>query len=181
MKKRIMDLLDGGNTQEALCLLADYMEQKGFVFETKMEPWKITRADEVRWERPLLYIGLIRHPGGLRRQRWVYDFDNDEMTLISEGPIPLSRPYKAQEDAIAIVKAIITDSNHPCIIKKGDLFVINPRKIPELVSAPKQTVEGRVRRLKSCIRDSMKAHSEFEEASYRNMLAYRKKDQVRVR
>lgn len=46
------------------------------------------------------------------------------------------------------------------------------------MNGPKQTVEARVKRLKSCIRDLMGDHPEFDEARYRNMLAYRRKSAV---
>lgn len=164
-----------GSTEDVLALLVEYLEEKETYFETKMEPWKISRVDEIEWKRPVLYFGLIRHPGGLRRQRWAYDLDTDEATLISEGPIPLSKPYKALKDAQAIVEAIVGGVEHPCVTRRGDLFIINPRKIPELMNAPKQTVEGRVKRLKFRIRDLIKSHPEFEETRYRNMLAYRMK------
>lgn len=174
MKKRIMDRIDKeGVTGNVLRLIEEYWRKMEMEFETKMEPWKIARADRFKWERPILYFSLIRHPGGLRRQKWMYDFDKDIAVLISEGPIPQSKPYKALKDAQVIVDAIRQGIDHPCISRKGDLLVINPRKIPELTDAPLQTEEGRVKRLKSHIRELMKDYPEFEETKYRNMLAYK--------
>jgi hypothetical protein len=169
-----MDLLDEeGITDETLKLLENYWFARETFFETKMEAWKIQRAERFKWERPILRFRLIRHPGGLRRQSWMYNFDTDVATLISEGPIPQSKRYDTSKDAQEIVDAITRGIEHPCVFRKGDLIVINPRKISELMNAPTQTVESRVKRLKSNIRELMKDFLKFKETKYRGMLAYK--------
>lgn len=153
MKERIRTLLDrDGATAKVLSLFQEYLEKKDTQFETKMEPWKIDRVDRADWKPPVLYFSLIRHPGGLRRQTWAYDFDKDTVTLYPEGPNPQSKPYKANEDALAIVSAITENKDHSSVLVRDDLFIVNPRKISEMQNAPMQTVEGRVKRLKSLIK-----------------------------
>ena len=185
MKKRIMDLLDGiddlkkapeNAIDEVKKLLEEYWSTKETYFSTKMEPWKIHRADLDEWNRLDLWFIIHRHPGGLRRQTWCYDFDEDQAILCSEGSIPQSPYYTAKitrNEAQAIMNALKHDAEHPAVIRRDNLFIINPRKISELTDAPKQTVEGRVKRLKPCIKNLMKKHPEFKETKYRNMLAYR--------
>ena len=176
LKARIMKGLDESPipNDETLNLVEEYLVKLGGEFETKMEAWKIRRADRFEWKRPVLCFQLIRHPGGLRRQTWCLDFGTDEVSLESEGVIPQSKPYKVERDAVEIVNAILSGGEHPCIIRRRDLIAINPRKIPELVNAPKQTVDGRAKRLKARVMELMKPHPEFELTMYRNMMAYRR-------
>ncbi|MEM3539105.1 MAG: hypothetical protein QW193_05545 [Nitrososphaerales archaeon] len=119
MKNRIIDLLDKGAIEEAKDPIIEYWEKKGTYFETKMEPWKFKRANWLEWRKPILLFKITRHPGGLRRQTWMYDFEEDRAYLESEGSIPLAKPYKADKDARAIVDAIVYGHEHPSVLKKG--------------------------------------------------------------
>jgi hypothetical protein len=176
LKARIMKALDESSipNDETLNLVEDYLVKLGGEFETKMEARKIRRADYFQWKRPVLCFKLIRHPGDLRRQTWEINFSTDEVSLVSEGIIPQSKPYKVERDAVEIMNAILSGGEHPCIIRRRGLIVINPRKIPELVNAPKQTVEGRAKRLRTQIMELMKSHPEFELTHYRSMMAYKR-------
>jgi len=176
LKARIMRALDESSipNDETLNLIEEYLVKLGGEFETKMEAWKIHRADYFEWKRPVLYFKLIRHPGGLRRQTWGIDFDTDKVSLLSEGVIPQSKPYKVEKDATEIVNAILSGAEHPCVIRRGELIAINPRNIPELTDAPMQTIEGRSKRLRARIMELMKPHPEFELTRYRSMIAYRR-------
>lgn len=159
---------------EILNLLEEYLLRLGGEFATRMEAWKIHRADYFQWESPVLYFKLTRHPGGLKRQTWAIDFSTDDISLVSEGVIPQSKPYKVEKDATEIINSILSGREHPCVIRRRDLIIINPRKIPELVNAPKQTVDGRVKRLKTHTMELMNQHPEFELTKYGGMLAYRR-------
>jgi len=176
LKARIMKALDESPiaNDETLNLIEEYLVKLGGEFETKMEAWKIRRADYFQWKRPVLHFKLIRHPAGLRRQTWKIDFDTDEVSLVSEGIIPQSKPYKVERDAVEIVNVILSGGEHPCIVRGRDLIAINPRKIPELVNAPKETVAGRAKRLRARIMELMKSHPEFELTRYRSMMAYKR-------
>jgi len=105
--------------------------------------------------------------------------DNDKETwdkvIEIVGPEPFFERYKADSHAELIVQALVTGSVHPAIITKGDLFIINPRKIPAIAEAFSQTAGARSKRLKFLITKRMESHPEFEKTRYRNMFAYKRR------
>lgn len=91
------------------------------------------------------------------------------------GPEPACLRYKAVSHAELIVQALVTGSVHQAIITKGDLFIINPRKMPAIAEVCNQTASARSKRLKFLIMKRMESHQEFEQTRYRNMLAYKRR------
>jgi hypothetical protein len=180
LKRKIFEELDKEHpfklkepSESLIRLIEDYLKITQVFFDTKMEAYKMPRAERFTWEKPILEFSIIRHPGGQTRQTWVFNFDSNEAALVSEGKIPQSKPFFVYKDAEDIVDAIVKGEEHPCVSLSGDRIVVNPRKIEELANAPKETVDGRVKRMKNRIKEMMKDNPRFEETSYRNMLAYR--------
>ena len=110
--------------------------------------------------------------------------ERDLAPLVSEGHVLPSKPYTKEmihRDAEDIIRCIVENKEHCALFVVDKKYVINPRKAKSLtlgteyVNAPKQTVEGRIKRLKNEIRVLMSEYNGFKETKYRGMLAYEKR------
>jgi len=151
-----------------------------------MEPWKAGRIFEIDWDPPLLQFRIERHPGPWDRvQRWVYDFDSNEATRLSEWSPPQNPPYSKEQvnrDAKQIVGALLEDKSHSCIEKKGNDYKIwmgrLPHTKPKLYDLPQRTAKGRQSRLKTEVAKLMEMQEDFErvrEGESTGSLVYRRK------
>jgi hypothetical protein len=92
------------------------------------------------------------------------------------GPKPPVSVFRVEAHAREIAGALLQGSVHPCISRKGDLLVVNPRKLPGLSDAGVQTVTGRSKRLKAQVVKLVEGSRDFEQVRYGQMLAYRRRD-----
>ena len=189
MRERILTLLNTAPrdpSSELLDLLADYWHMRDVYFGTKMEPWKAGRIFEIDWDPPILEFRIERHPGSWDRvQRWVYDFDSNEATRLSEWSPPQNPPYSKEQvnrDAKQIIGALLEDKPHSCIEKKGNDYKIwmgrLPHTKPKLYDLPQRTAKGRQSRLKTEVAKLMEMQEDFErvhEGESTGSLVYRRK------
>ena len=116
---------------------------------------------------------IERHPSAWNRiQRWEYDFDSDEATLVSEWSPPENPRYAKQqvhEDAQQIVNALVSCKSHPCLEKKEEYYRIwvgrLPQTKPVAYQLPQRTAKGRQARLKAQLAQLMEKHPEFVRAT----------------
>jgi hypothetical protein len=100
-----------------------------------------------------------------------------EKILKKAGPRPdieRSKPYKPDNDAREIVKAITERKDHPAIEIRRGLYVIKPKKIPRIIDSTDNTALNRGKKLKFMVQKLMASHPEFEETPYGSYLAYKK-------
>jgi hypothetical protein len=81
--------------------------------------------------------------------------------------------FKIKDCAREIVSALVNAEEHPTLTLRGGKIVINRSEIFEITSGYEETIRYRSRKLGRYIQDMMKAYPEYEEARYRNMLAYK--------
>jgi len=131
LRKRIIELLNSGAREQSLELLnglSQYWAIMGTEFDTKMEPWKAPRIYDISWELPFLEFRIERHPSAWNRvQRWKYDFNSNEVTMISEWSPPENPRYtkqQVQKDAQQIVDALLKGESHPCLQRKENCHYI---------------------------------------------------------
>ena len=91
------------------------------------------------------------------------------------GPKPAVNVFRVEDHARDIVGALLKGSKHSCVVRKDDLVVVNPRKLPGLSEAGVQTVAGRSKRLKARVKALMEGAADFDRAPYGQMLAYRRR------
>ncbi len=89
-------------------------------------------------------------------------------------PLQTNRFY-AKPVAKMIVDAMLNEGEHPGVQRIGDLMVIMPRRIPELVSPYEVTTAGRSKSLRMIIARMMLDKKSFVKTKYRNGLAYRRR------
>lgn len=173
IRERIFELLDASPyrvSSEILHLLEQYWERTEVDFGTKMEPWKAGRMFEIQWSPPILKFRIERHPSEWTRvQRWMYDFNSSEATLLSEWAPPLNPNYTTEQvhnDAEQIVNAVLQGKPHPSVQRKGRYCIIWMGRLPQTKPVPCQlpmrTARGRQRRLKLAIAKLVEMRGEFE-------------------
>ena len=176
LRVRIYQLLGKGRsepTEELVELLAEWWSVKHVEFGTKMETWKAHRIEALQWAPPVLIFEITRHPGAWRRrQRWSYDFEANEADRVSEWGLRQNPSYTKQQvekDAKRIVRAVISDSQHPCLEKKGEVVRVwlgrLPYTRPVANELPQRTARGRQVRLKAMVASLMEVQSEWERVS----------------
>ncbi len=83
---------------------------------------------------------------------------------------------QVRRDAQAIVEAIVTDTHHEAVSNKGEIWTVTmSRVIPDASQLPRETLDGRRKRLKAAIRDLMEQRPEFEEITHGSRIAYKRK------
>lgn len=155
---------------ELLNLLEQYWLMMNVNFGTKMEPWKAGRIFEIDWNPPLLEFRIERHPGPWDRvQRWIYNFNSNEATRVSEWTPPQNPNYtkeQVHEDAKQIASALLLDKPHSCIEKKGEYHKVWMGRLsktkPVFYILPQRTAKGRQARLKAEVAQQMEMYPEFE-------------------
>lgn len=189
LRSRIFELLNANPSEaseELLDLLREYWEKKQTHFDTKMAQWKAQRIYDIHWKQPVLEFRIERHPGPWDRvQRWIYDFDSNEATRLSEWSPPQNSPYSKEQvnrDAKQIIGALLEDKSHSCIEKKGNDYKIwmgrLPHTKPKLYDLPQRTAKGRQSRLKTEVAKLMEMQEDFErvhEEERTGSLVYRRK------
>ena len=86
------------------------------------------------------------------------------------GEKPAEYRYFSKKDAKDVFEAIVKKKSHVAITEKGDLIVINPMSIPEISGS-----DSRSKSFRKNLMRLMNNNEDFERASYRNMLAYKRK------
>ena len=128
---------------------------------------------------------IERHPGPWERiQRWAYDFDTNETTVVSERSPRHNEPYTAREvaqDARQIVEHIISGRTHPCVREENGLIRVWLGRLtstkPVPYQLPQRTAQGRQARLKAEVARLMEGRSDFERVAgqeTRGSLCYRR-------
>ena len=91
------------------------------------------------------------------------------------GNFKKASSYKVEKDGQEIIAALENDTPHDAILKKGDIYLINPRKIKELVNSESSiTISGRSKRLRKYVEDHLDK-TKFERVERGTRLAFIKK------
>jgi ribosomal protein L17 len=86
-----------------------------------------------------------------------------------------AKPYKVEKDGSEIITALENDLPHVSVSKKGNVYLINPRKIKELVnSGSNATIAQRSKRLRKYV-ESHIDRTKFERMERGNRLVFVKK------
>jgi hypothetical protein len=86
-----------------------------------------------------------------------------------------AKTYKVEKDGLEIIAALENDTPHDAILKKGNIYLINPRKIKELVNSESSiTISERSKRLRKYVEDHIDK-TKFERVKRGARLAFTKK------
>lgn len=136
-------------------LLAEVWSEFAGAEETKMEPHKVWRAENLQWDPPVLSFIVERHGGlvmGSTRaelQKWNVDFEKMQATYDPEGGyrqiFPRSPRWKAEPVAEEIAKLIQERREDPRLqwLKNGKVRILTSKIVP---GGYKQTLQDRKKR-----------------------------------